>query len=188
MGHKIAVIVGTVRPGNYTSKALALVADELRQAGAEVDWIDPAELDLRHPGHGGEDGAAALQARVGDAVGVVLSTPEYHGSVAAACKQVIENLGFPSRLAGKPVALLGVAAGVIGAIKSLEQLRSIVSHVGAIVLPGPVSVAGVNKVFDEDGTCTDEGTGKRVRGVATALLDYIDNHICPKKTLESMVR
>ena len=36
-------------------------------------------------------------------------------------KLVIENLGFPSVLAGKPVALLGMAAGAIGAIKSLEH-------------------------------------------------------------------
>ena len=64
-------------------------------------------------------------------------------------KLIIENLGFPSVLATKPVALLGVAAGQIGAIKSLEQLRSVLSHVGAIVLPGPVSVAGVQGVFDE---------------------------------------
>ena len=62
MGHKIAVIVGTVRPGNYTSKALALVQDELKKAGAEVDWIDPAGMSLQHPGHGGEESAAALQA------------------------------------------------------------------------------------------------------------------------------
>ena len=74
---------------------------------------------------------------------VILATPEYHGSFAAMMKLVIENLGFPSTLAGKPVALLGVAAGRIGAIKSLEQLRSVCSHVGAIVLPGPVSVANV---------------------------------------------
>ena len=58
-------------------------------------------------------------------------------------KLVIENLGFPSVLAGKPVALVGVAAGRIGAIKSLEQLRGVCSHVGALVLPGAVSVAGV---------------------------------------------
>ena len=103
-------------------------------------------------------------------------------------KCVIENLGFPSTLAGKPIALLGVAAGQIGAIKSLEQLRSICSHVGAIVLPGPVSVAGVNRVFDESGRCTDEAVEKRVRSVATAMLQYLEDHVCPKYALEATVR
>ena len=91
-------------------------------------------------------------------------------------------------LGGKPVALLGVAAGQIGAIKSLEALRGICSHVGAIVLPGPVSVAGVQKVFDEEGNCLDDGVERRVRGLAGNLLDYIDKNICPRFALESMVR
>jgi len=103
-------------------------------------------------------------------------------------KQIIENLGFPSVLAGKPVALLGVAAGQIGAIKSLEQLRSICSHIGAMVLPGPVSVANVQKVFDDQGECQDAGVEKRIRGVATTLIDYINQNICPRVALEQIVR
>lgn len=103
-------------------------------------------------------------------------------------KLTIENLGFPSPLAGKPVALLGVAAGQIGAIKSLEQLRSVCSHVGALVLPGGVSVARVNQMFDEEGRPLDDGVEKRIRSVATTLLDYIHGYICPKIALEEMVR
>ena len=186
---RIALVVGTVRPGNFTGKALALVADELAKApDVEVDVIDPAQLKLALPGAPGGDDAAALQERIGAATGVVLATPEYHGTFSATLKLVVENLGFPSVLAGKPVALLGVAAGVIGAIKSLEHVRSMASHVGAIVLPGPVSVAGVQGLFDESGACTDAGTEARVRGVGTALLEYIHDNLCPKATLERMAR
>ena len=103
-------------------------------------------------------------------------------------KLVIENLGFPSVLAGKPVALLGVAGGVIGAVKALEHLRSVCSHIGAIVLPGPVSVAGVQKVFDAEGRCLDAGIEKRIRGAAKNLIDYIHSNICPRVALEEMVR
>ena len=61
--------------------------------------------------------------------------------MSACAKLIIENLGFPSVLAGKAIVILGVAAGSAGAIKSLEQLRCVLSHIGAIVLPGPVSIA-----------------------------------------------
>ena len=106
----IALVVGTVRPGNYTSKAARLVRDELKKAGVAVDWIDPAEMDLPFPGTreqnpDGED----LKKRISRATGVILATPEYHGSMSSMMKLVIENLGFPSVLAGKPIALLGVA-------------------------------------------------------------------------------
>ena len=83
---------------------------------------------------------------------------------------------------------VSVAAGQIGAIKSLEHLRSVCSHVGAVVLPGPVSVAGVQRLFAEDGTCLDDGVERRVRGLARALVDYIDHNVCPRYALEAMVR
>ena len=41
---------------------------------------------------------------------LVLSTPEYHVSFSSVIKLVLENLGFPSVLSGKPIVLLGVAA------------------------------------------------------------------------------
>ncbi len=91
-------------------------------------------------------------------------------------------------MAGKPVALLGIAAGQIGAIKSLEQLRSVCSHVGAIVLPGPVSIANINEVFDNSGNIIDETIDRRIRGLAKSLVDYIHDNICPRHALEDMVR
>ena len=186
---RIALIQGSVRPDNYTSKALALVADEIAALGLTPDLIDHSGMDLPLPGTGADSPEAEkIQQTIGNAVGVVLATPEYHGSFSSVMKLVIENLGFPSELSGKPVALLGVAAGRIGAIKALEHLRSVCSHVGAIVLPGPVSVAGVQDVFDDDGTCNDAAVEKAVRGIATHLNDYIHQNICPRVALEAAVR
>ncbi len=189
-GIRIAVILGTARPGNYTSKALALVIDEIeKRDGIALNFIDPAKLNLSAPGADPDSpDATALRETISKATGVIFSTPEYHGTFASVTKLVIENLGFPSILAGKPVALVGVAAGQIGAIKALEHLRSVLSHVGAIVLPGPVSVAAVRSVFDEDGTCNDETTERLLRGVADNLIDYVRKHICPSIALEQMVR
>ena len=189
-GFRIVAILGSVRPGNFTSKALALVVDEIgKHPDIALDFIDPSTLDLLSPGTGGDSLVVKrLQETVKTATGVLLATPEYHGSFSSVLKLVIENLGFPSVMAAKPVSLLGVAAGAIGAIKSLEQLRSVCSHIGAIVLPGPVSVANVQKVFNGDGRCLDEGVETRIRKVATNLIDYIRGNICPRIALEAMVR
>ncbi len=189
-GILIVTILGTVRPGNMTGKALALVNDELRKRPeVTLEYIDPANLHLAPPGMAIDlSSTQTLRNAVNRATGVILATPEYHGSFSSVMKLVIENLGFPSVLAGKPVALLGVAAGAIGAVKSLEQLRSVCSHVGAIVLPSVVSVASVNSVFDEQGNCLDDAVEKRIRGLAGHLLDYIRTNICPRVALEEMVR
>jgi NAD(P)H-dependent FMN reductase len=86
------------------------------------------------------------------------------------------------------VALVGVAAGRIGAIKSLEHLKSVCAHIGAIGVPGAVSVAGVHQVFDEQGRCTNAEVDAMLRGVAPALLTFLKDSICPKHILEEMVR
>ncbi|MEE8332356.1 MAG: NAD(P)H-dependent oxidoreductase [Alphaproteobacteria bacterium] len=187
---RIVAILGTARPGNFTSRALDLITHEI--GGHEnviLDVIDPATRNLPFPGADPDNAdTKAIQDLVSRATGIVFSTPEYHGTYSAVTKLIIENLGFPSVLAGKPVALIGVAAGQIGAIKALEHLRSVLSHVGAIVLPGPVSVAGVQQAFDENGRCLDDRTERRIRGVATNLIDYIQNNICPAVALEALVR
>jgi len=187
---RIVVINGSVRPHNYTSMASAYVVDELRQhPKVSVEEVHPAELNLPFPGVDPDSPATRkLQQIVGQATGVVLVTPEYHGSFSSVMKLVIENLGFPSVLAGKPVALLGVAAGTIGAIKSLEHLRGVVSHVGGHALPLPISIANVQKVFDREGHIVDPSVEKMVRQVATNLLGYIENNICPSVTLERLLR
>ncbi|HLK67170.1 MAG TPA: NAD(P)H-dependent oxidoreductase [Bryobacteraceae bacterium] len=187
---RIAVVSGSIRPNNYTNMAAAIAIDELKkQPEVSVDFVNPAELRLPFPGQDLKPSdTKALQQIVASATGVVLVTPEYHGSFSSVMKLVIENLGFPSVLAGKPVALLGVAAGSIGAIKSLEQLRSVASHVGAIVLPLPTSIANVQKVFDAQGKVLDPLAEKMLRRVALNLVDYIRRNLCPAVTLERVLR
>ena len=121
--------------------------------------------------------------------GVVMATPEYHGTFSAFTKLIIENLGHPSPLRNKPVALLGVAAGRIGAIKSVEHLRSVLAHVGALVIPGSIAVAGIQTAFDrKSGAITDAPTEEALRGLARSLVTFLKEYVCPRYILESQVR
>ena len=187
--HSIVAISGTRRPGNFTSHALAVTVDELRRRGHTVDVIDAREMTLTFPGEAATDDARRLQTMVRAAHGVVIATPEYHGTFSAMTKLLIENLGFPSALAEKPVALIGVASGRIGAIKSIEHLKSVMAHIGALVVPGAVSVAGVQGAFDAaTGACKDPATETALRTVAASLLTFMQNYVCPRFILERQVR
>jgi NAD(P)H-dependent FMN reductase len=186
--NSIVCISGTSRPDNYTSRALAVVADELVRLGTRPEFFDARTLTLGFPGQATTPDSERLVHAVAAASAVVLATPEYHGTFAATTKLIIENLGYPSVLSGKPVALLGVAAGRIGAIKSLEQLRGVCAHTGAIVLPGAISIAGVRGAFGEDGSVTDAGAEAALRGLAGALVAFMKDYVCPKYVLEDMVR
>ncbi len=184
----IVSICGTSRPGNYTGMALSIVNEELTRLGVSVTPMDAGDLSLSFPGQPETEDSKNLRKAVEDASAVVFATPEYHGGYSAMAKLVIENLGFPSVLRNKPTALLGVAAGRIGAIKSLEQLRAVTSHIGALVLPGSVSIAGVQAAFDKDGTCMDPDVEATLQGLAASLVEFMKEYVCPKYQLEEMVR
>jgi chromate reductase len=186
----IVCISGTSRPGNYTARTLRVVHAELERQGAPVAFVDARDLELNFPGKGVSTDGAKLKEAVADATALVLATPEYHGGFCAMTKLIIENLGFPSELSGKPIALLGVAGGRIGAVKSLEQLRSVCAHTGAFVLPMAVSIAGVRRVFEDDGNCTDEGTERVLKDLAGSLLKFVDTYVGPehRAVLEESIR
>src|SRR5262252_9986827 len=184
----IVCISGTNRPDNYTARALNIVVDALRESHIEPLVFDARALSLAFPGQPDPGDGERLRTAIAAAPGVILATPEYHGSFCAMTKLIIENLGFPSVLAGKPIGLVGVAAGRIGAIKALEQLKSVCAHIGALVVPGAVSVAGVPSLFDEQGRCTDADVETLLRSVGPALLTFLKDYICPKHILEDMVR
>lgn len=161
-----------------TRHAAMLAADEVKALDAELDFIDPVGIEISYLGQKfAEPFAGELKKRVATADGIIFATPEYNGTFSAVLTAIIENLDYPVVFSGKPVALLGVAAGAIGAIKSLEHLRSVCSHSGALVLPGEVSIAQVYKYFNEQGQCKDVKIEELVRQVPRSLVQYIEQRI-----------
>ena len=81
---KIVIINGSVRPGNYTSMATALVADELKKdPRISVVTFNPGEMKLAMPGLAPTEDGKRMQQEVKEAAAVVLATPEYHGSYSS---------------------------------------------------------------------------------------------------------
>lgn len=187
---RIATILGSARENNPTAQALAVVHDQLKtHPDVEITIIEPADMQLFIPGlETGPSDRDKLQEMVSTADGVILATPEYHGSYSSLIKLTIENLGYPSALYGKPVTLLGVAGGRLGAIKSLEHLRSVCAHIGALVLPSVISLAHAGRAFTPDGACTDPQVEKSLRSLPDKLIRYIQDTTCPDLYMEKIAR
>ena len=82
----IAVVIGTNRAGSLSSRLGAIVAEQHRSLGADVDVIDLAEVlsaDFVSPTAYKEPSAAIIAAtdRFIAADGVVFVVPEYNGSL-----------------------------------------------------------------------------------------------------------
>jgi len=169
-GPAILAIGGSRRPGNNTGKALRIAVEELRAGGGRVDWIRLEALRLPLPGEPSDSpDPEALRNKVLASDAILIATPEYHGSISSTLKLAIDNLGFPSTLEGKTLAILGVAMGP-SADNALAHLRHILTHIGGKVLPEQISVGSVHKKFGEDGRCLDPAVEEGIRRVARALL------------------
>ncbi|MEZ4743910.1 MAG: NAD(P)H-dependent oxidoreductase [Bdellovibrionota bacterium] len=171
---KIVLITGSVRPNSLTTASLLIAKDEFLKLGCDVSFIDLKDLDMHSflqmiP----VDQANKYSKLVEVADAVMLATPEYNGSYSAVMKAIVEALGFPSPLDGKPVSLLGVAAGAIGAIKALEHMRSMVAHCGGIVLPFALSIKEAHLLIDDSGHCLDPLLENSIREQARKLVEAI---------------
>ena len=63
------------------------------------------------------------------------------------------------------------------------------AHVGALVIPGSISVAGIQTAFDRNsGAITDASTEEALRGLARGLVSFLKEYVCPRYVLESQVR
>lgn len=187
---RIVTILGSVRQNNNSAKALAIVNAELnKNPNVKIIGINPAELNLSLPGIKNNSGDAKwVNEQIKAADGVIIVSPEYHGSYSSVIKLVLDNLNFPALMKEKPVALVGVASGQIGAVKSIEHLRSVLSHMGAMVMPGPVSIANVDKVFNENGDCLNDLVLKRLVNLSENLLRFIKRSLLPSISFEQLSR
>lgn len=176
---RIAILLGSARPDANSAKVMTLIQKTLAdQEAVKVDVVDPRHMDMPVPGPERNKSAVetvsqALQTRLKEAHGVVLLTPEYDGTISAVMKLLIEYLGYPSVLYGKPVILVGIAGGRIGAHRALEHLRSVATHIGCHVLPGSVSVGGAFGLFGEDGLCRESETHEALVGAALKLVNEV---------------
>jgi NAD(P)H-dependent FMN reductase len=171
----IAALCGSLRGArSYTRRALAVAVREIEAAGASVDLIDLAEMDLplRESPQDSDDhpGTLALKERVRRAHGILLGSPEYHNSFSGVLKNALDLLSS-DEAGGKLFGLLGVGGGESGAINTLGHLRYVVRGMGGWSLPAQVSIANARRMFDGE-RLTDPKLEERIHSFARELVRF----------------
>jgi NAD(P)H-dependent FMN reductase len=178
----VAALCGSLRPGSYTRMALAYALGGADQAGAETQMIDLSEFSLpfcdgTQKDDSVPDGVRKLRAAVKQADGIILGTPEYHGSVSGVLKNALDLMGF-DEFEGKMLGLVGVSGGAMGAYDALNTLRQIGRALHAWVIPAQASVPEAWKVFDKSGKLKDSSHEERLLDVGRAVARFARLHKC----------
>src|SRR5438270_13856379 len=118
----ILVISGTNRPSSNTLRVAQAVAEHYRRQNLAVDLFDVTDLppEVFEPTVYAAKPPAfvRIQQRVYDAAGLHIVIPEYNGSFPGILKYFIDLLKFPESFDRKPVAFVGLANGMFGALRA----------------------------------------------------------------------
>jgi NAD(P)H-dependent FMN reductase len=172
----ILIIAGTNRPGSNALRVAHLVERHYSAVGAPCEvfslrQVPPEMFDPNAYAHK-PPGVVELQRRVLDARGLHIVTPEYNGSFPGVLKYFIDMLKFPESFEHKPVAFTGVAAGLWGGLRPVEQLAQIFSYRNAHLYPDRVFIPGINQKLDADGNLTDPAIHDRLAKQAAGFAAY----------------
>ncbi len=127
--HTILTLVGSLRAGSV-NRQLAEAAAEVAPSGVRLEIYEGLDqlpfynedLDTAEP----PAAVAALRAAAAAAAAALVFTPEYNGSIPAVLKNAIDWLSRPygaGDLKGKPLAVMGTAAGRYGGSWAHDETR-----------------------------------------------------------------
>ena len=174
----IVIISGTNRPGSNTRKVTAHVEAIYKTLGVKTQLLDLAEMppEIFAPTSYAEKPVAFK--KFTDAIlasdGLVIVTPEYNGSVPGVLKYFIDMLPFPESFEQRPVCFVGLAAGIWGALRPVEQLQAIFGYRNAYIFPERVFMPGIGKLLDASGKFTSEDIPKRLASQATGFVTFVE--------------
>ena len=178
---RVVGICGSLRHGSYTRMAVKIALSGAESVGAETELIDLREYQLMFCGEVQDEvdyppDVSKLCTKVQQAQGIILGTPEYHGSFSGVLKNAIDLMGF-DEFESKVIGLVGVSSGRMGALNALSALRTVGRQLHTWVVPSQASVPQASKAFDDDGNLLDTELEERIVEVGreVARFAYLHN-------------
>lgn len=179
---KIYTIAGSLRERSVSRATLAAAA-QLAPEGVElcplpIDGLPlyNADIDI----DGGPAAVVAFKSAIAEADGLLIATPEYNYGIPGPLKNALDWASRPayeSVLAGRPVAVIGVAGGFVGGARAVGQLKQVLGGTVSEVFPYPELLVGQSHTkVDESMTLTDAPTRDRLKRMIAAFARWVELH------------
>lgn len=178
---RLLAFAGSLRKASYNRRLIPVLVEGARAGGAEVTLIDLRDFPL--PIYDGDleaegmpDAVRALQDLMREHDGLLVSTPEYNGSMPALVKNTLDWISRPmaeggsgtALFRGKVAGIVAASPGALGGLRSLLVLRDALAKLGMIVLPEQAAVGNAAERLPEPGVLTDERLRVAVHSVGSA--------------------
>jgi len=182
---RVVGLAGSLRAGSATRTAVQYALRGAEEEGARTELLDLAAYKLPFLGldqeESGVNAVERFRAELRSSDGIILGSPEIHGSVSGVLKNALDLVGY-DEFEGKMIGLIGVAGGRMGATETLSHMRTIGRSLHAWVVPNQASIGDSNEAFDAKGNPTSLEVGNRLMSVGKqvahfALLHKCENHM-----------
>jgi chromate reductase len=179
---KILFFAGALR-ADSCNKKFVREAKRLMEAkgGYETEFVDLKDYPM--PVYDGDIEASSgvpettikLGEKIRAADAIVVSTPEYNGSIPGILKNTIDWLSREKNvsLTGKPLLLLAASPGALGGVRSLWHSRQPFEVLGVHVFPGMMGLSNAYTAFDDKLHLKEEKPAQQLQ----KLLDQFSAHI-----------
>ena len=183
---RLLAFAGSLRQGSYNRRLVHVLAEGARAAGAEVTLIELRDFPL--PVYDGDIEASGmpapvreLQALMAAHHGLLISTPEYNGSMPALVKNTLDWISRPTDAGTSGVALfrdkvagiVSASPGPLGGLRSLLVLRDALAKLGLLVVPQQVAVGQAADKLADYGVLNDDRLRASVHGVGAAVVRQV---------------
>ena len=122
------------------------------------------------------DSVKGIYAKIIEADGVVIASPEYNYSVTSALKNLLDWMSRfqPNPLDKKPIAIFSVTGGPSGGARSQYDLRKMLVYFNALAMVKPEVMISSNYLkFDQDANLNDEPSKKQIADQMAAFENWI---------------
>ena len=174
----MTLLVGTNRPDSNTRKVARHIEEIYAGLKVPLHVLDLAQLppEIFSPSSYGDKPKSFQPFADGvlQASGLHVITPEYNGGIPGVLKYFIDMLKFPESFERRPVCFTGVAAGIWGALRPVEQLQAIFGYRNAYLFPERVFLPGIGKLLDANGRLTDVELLGRLQKQAEGFVGFVE--------------
>jgi chromate reductase, NAD(P)H dehydrogenase (quinone) len=172
----ITLIAGTNRPDSNTRKVVAQLEEIYAALKVPLRLLDLAQLppEIFSPNAYAEKPKSFLpfSEAILQSSGVHIVTPEYNGGVPGVLKYFIDMLKFPESFEHRPVCFTGLAMGMWGALRPVEQLQAIFSYRNAHLYPVRVFLPHIHTLLDTAGKIKDPELAGRLQAQAEGFAQF----------------
>lgn len=180
---KVLCLAGSLRKESLNKKFAQAAAGILaQQPGVNAEYLDLKDYPM--PVYDGDvesesglpQAVKQLGAKIAEVDALVVSTPEYNGSIPGVLKNGLDWLSrdTPMSIRGKHVLLLSVTPSGIGGMRGLWHSRVPFAVLGAHVYPDMMGIPSADtSLFAEDGTIADDGYKDSLTNILEQFVSFV---------------